>query len=168
MIRESLLRRDSRYARSVMFHKMKIFKILILLFFIIGCQNNKHMKNQQKEKIVNYVNSYNSFDIDGMIKDLDENVVFENVTNGKVDLRTEGIDEFKKQAESAKQYFQHRKQIIDSWEFNNSTVEIKINYNAILAIDFPNGLKKGDTLELNGISKFEFENDRIIKIKDKS
>ena len=126
------------------------------------------MKERQKEIIENYVNSYNNFDINGMTNNLTNNVVFENISNGKVDLRTEGLDAFKKQAESAKQYFKERKQTIKSWEFSESKVTIEIAYKAILAIDLPNGLKEGDTLELKGISNFEFENGKIKNITDKS
>tara|TARA_R110002020_G_scaffold97358_7_gene232314 strand:+ start:387 stop:767 length:381 start_codon:yes stop_codon:yes gene_type:complete len=126
------------------------------------------MNEQQKEIIENYVSSYNSFDTNGMTKNLDEKVVFENISNGKVDLRTEGINDFIKQAESAKQYFKERKQTIDSWNFNDNEVSLNIDYSAVIAVDFPNGLKKGDTLKLKGQSKFEFKDGKIIRITDKS
>jgi hypothetical protein len=125
--------------------------------------------NESKKKVIeNYVNSYNNFDIAGMTNDLHQNVVFENVSNEKVDFRTEGLEEFKSQAEKAKQYFDKRTQTIESWEFNDSKVQITINYKAILAIDLPNGLKKGDALELKGKSEFEFDNGKILRITDKS
>jgi len=126
------------------------------------------MKKYQKEIVENYVKSYNNFDIKGMTKNLVNNVVFKNISNGKIDLRIEGLDAFIKQAESAKQYFKERKQTIESWEFNESKVIIRIDYKAILAIDFPNGLKSGDTLELKGISEFEFEKNKVKSIRDKS
>lgn len=147
---------------------MKKLALIIALISTLGCQTEPNMKKLQKQIIKNYVKSYNDFDIDGMTKNLTDNVVFENISNGKVDLRTEGIKEFTKQAESAKQYFKKRKQTIESWEFNDSKVIIKINYKAILAIDLPNGLKTGDTLELKGESEFEFENKKIKSITDKS
>jgi len=126
------------------------------------------MKNKQKKIIENYIKSYNDFEIVNMAKDLHEEIVFENISNEKVDLSTEGIEEFKKQAETAKQYFNQRTQTIESWEFNDNLVTIKIDYKAILNIDLPNGLKKGDTFELKGESQFEFNNDKIIRIRDKS
>jgi Asp-tRNA(Asn)/Glu-tRNA(Gln) amidotransferase C subunit len=135
---------------------------------ILSCQIKKDMKKQQKNIIENYVKSYNEFDIEGMTENLTENVVFENISNENVDLRTEGITEFKKQAESAKQYFTQRKQTIESWKFNEPKITIEIDYKAILAFDLPNGLKKGDTLELKGKSEFEFENKKIKRITDKS
>ena len=125
------------------------------------------MREKQKQIIENYVKSYNESDIEGMIKDLDKNVVFENISNGEVDLRTVGLIEFKKQAESAKQYFKKRKQTVESWNFNDSKVLIEIDYKAVLAIDLPNGLKAGDTLELKGKSIFEFKDEKIQSITDK-
>ena len=122
--------------------------------------------NEQKKVVENYIKSYNDFDINGMTKDLTENVVFENVSNGNVELRTEGITEFTKQAESANQYFTERKQTIETWEFDDSKVIIEIDYEAILAIDLPNGMKTGDTLKLKGKSEFEFENEKIKNITD--
>ena len=126
------------------------------------------MKEQQKQIVENYVDSYNNFDIAEMTKDLDENVVFENISNGNVNLRTEGLNDFKQQAESAKQYFKERKQTIETWTFSREKVEIKIDYKAVLADDLPNGLKKDDILQLKGNSEFIFDNGKIIKITDKS
>jgi len=126
------------------------------------------MKDQRKLIIENYVKSYNNFDIKGMIKDMDNDVVFENIANGKVDLKTEGIVNFRKQAESSKRYFKERKQTIESWSFHEYTVSINIDYEAILDIDLPNSLKRGDILKLKGKSIFEFKKERIIKITDES
>lgn len=86
-----------------------------------------------------------------------------------MNLQTVGIIEFKKQAESAKQYFTQREQSIESWEFDDLQVTIKIDYKATLAVDLPNsGLKMGDTLNLQGKSEFEFEDGNIKSITDKS
>lgn len=126
------------------------------------------MKEQQKAIVENYLRSYNNFDIEGMTKNLDDNVVFENVSNEKVELRTVGLSEFKKQAELAKQYFIQRKQSVESWKFIDTKVIIRIDYEAILAMDLPNGMKTGDTLKLKGKSEFDFENGKIKSITDKS
>lgn len=57
--------------------------------------------------IENYIKYYNNFDGSGMTKSLTDNVIFENISKGNVDFRTEGNKEFSKQAESAKQYFKN-------------------------------------------------------------
>jgi len=126
------------------------------------------MKEHRKRIIENYVKSYNDFDLEGMIKNMDENIVFENVSNGEVEMRLIGLEEFTKQAQLAKQGFKERKQTIESWKFEDSKVSIDIKFEAILALDFPNGFQAGDVIELQGVSVFEFSKKKIKKITDKS
>ena len=126
------------------------------------------MQTLQQQIVEHYVNSYNSFDVAGMLKNLDQEIIFENMSNGVVDLRTDGIEDFRIQAEAATQYFKERTQKIVSWTYSDTTVTIMIDYKAILNMDLPNGMKKGDTLEMKGQSQFEFKNDRIVKILDVS
>lgn len=125
------------------------------------------MENQlYKEIIEEYIKAYNCFDIEGMLSNMDTTVKFENISNGQTTLTTNGIEELKKQAEQAKQYFKDRTQKITNFTFNNDQVEIEIDYVAILAIDFPNGLKVGDKIELKGKSIFKFKENKIIELKD--
>ena len=126
------------------------------------------MKDFQKAIIEKYIIAYNNFDVDGMVKNLHKDIVFENITHGEVDLRTEGLAEFKKQAKTAKQYFTKRKQTIKTWDFQGDKVIIEISYEGILAIDLPGGVNVGDILSLNGQSEFIFKEGEIISIKDKS
>ena len=146
----------------------KTIVLNILLILHIGCHDKPIMKEQQQSIIESYVKAYNNFDIQSMTKDLAEDVIFENISNGKVDLRTEGKEAFRKQAEAAKNYFKERKQTIVSWTFSKAIVVIEIDYKAVLAIDLPNGMKAGDTLKLKGTSEFEFEDHQIKQIRDSS
>jgi hypothetical protein len=123
--------------------------------------------NSRQQKIIEkYIKSYNSFDVEGMLSNMHENVVFENISDGKVDLTTTGISALREQAEQAKEYFTKREQKITGIKFDNDLVDIDIDYSAILAIDLPNGLKSGDKLELKGKSIFRFIDDKIIELKD--
>ena len=124
------------------------------------------MKEQQQSIIEQYVQAYNEFDSDGMTKHLDEDIVFENINNGQVDLRTDGLEAFKQHAEAAKQYFKERKQSVKSWLFEGQTVTIEIDYKAVLAVDLPNGLKADEVLELKGSSIFEFKDQMIVRLTD--
>ncbi|WP_073318799.1 nuclear transport factor 2 family protein [Aquimarina spongiae] len=126
------------------------------------------MQNEQKRMIENYVNSYNNFDVEGMIRDLDQDIIFENYKGDTLDLKIEGLDGFIKQAESATSFFKERKQTITSWQFDTDLVRITIDYEGILAVDLPNGMKSGDTLQLKGVSEFTFKGNKISSIKDKS
>lgn len=124
---------------------------------------------EQREQIIkNYIAAYNSFDLEDMLKDLDENVQFQNISSGEINLSTRGLSAFKEQAEKAKAFFTSRKQTITSFkhELNQTEIEIEIEYHAVLAIDFSDNLKKDDELDLKGKSVFTFSYSKITAITD--
>lgn len=121
----------------------------------------------EREQIIkNYIEGYNQFNVEKMIADFSNDVVFENVTNGEVNMSLNGINEFKKQAEQAENYFSSRTQTITTFNHLESETEIEIDYQAVLAMDFPNGMKKGEELNLKGKSVFEFSDNKISKLSD--
>lgn len=126
------------------------------------------MKNteQLSQIIQNYVNTYNNFDVEGMIKNLHEDVIFKNIANGEVNLTTTGKSEFESQAKQAKQFFKTRQQTITKSTFNDESIEIDIDYQGVIAVDLPNGLKENDKIALQGKSIFKFIDDKIIEITD--
>lgn len=125
------------------------------------------MKN--RELIINnYIDGYNEFNIDKMVADLDDTIIFENIQGGETNLVITGLEAFKEQAEKAATYFSERTQTISSIKHLEKTTEIEINYNATLRIDLENGMKKGQQINLKGISIFEFQDGKIIRLTDKS
>lgn len=118
--------------------------------------------------IKKYIESYNSFDITNMVADFDDNIIFENIQNGVTNMSLVGLTAVKQQAEQAKAYFSERTQTIKSFTHINNRSEIEIRYRAVLAMDFPNGLKKGQELNLSGKSIFEFDGDKITRLTDVS
>ena len=122
---------------------------------------------KEREAIINnYIDGYNHFDVDKMVANFDDNIVFENVSNGETNMSLMGVKAFREQAELAKSYFSIRTQTIKSFVHQEDETQIEIEYKAILAIDFPNGVKKGDELNLKGKSNFKFFGDRIIQLTD--
>ena len=126
------------------------------------------MPSNHQTVIENYIQAYNQMNIPGMLTDLHADVVFENMSNGVVDLRTEGKDEFEIQAKKAKNLFAQRNQRITNWQIKENVIIIDIDYQATLAIDLPNGLQAGDELELQGQSEFHFQDGKVVKIQDRS
>ena len=125
------------------------------------------MSDEIRKKIIeNYIDSYNNFDIENMLKDLDENVVFRNIANGEINLTTEGIEQFKEQAEQAKNLFSRREQKITGLKFDKDSVKAAISYSGTLAVDFSDQLKAGNKIELKGNSNFRFAGDKIVEIED--
>jgi ketosteroid isomerase-like protein len=119
-----------------------------------------------KQIVQAYIEAYNRFDVDRMVADLHDEVVFKNIANGEVNLTTTGKERFRQQAEQAKQYFSQREQRVTDWQVADSHVEVLIDYTGVAAIDFPNGLKPGDTLRMQGKSVFQLEGGKIHSIED--
>ncbi|MCA8832059.1 nuclear transport factor 2 family protein [Hymenobacter pini] len=121
---------------------------------------------KQKQLVQDYIEAYNRFDVDGMLCHLHEEVVFRNISNGEVNLTLTGKEAFRQQAQQALQYFSQREQRVTDWQLDADTVEVLLEYSAVAAMDFPNGLKAGDTLHLQGKSVFEFQGGHIASITD--
>lgn len=124
------------------------------------------MMTDRERIIQNYIDGYNAFAIDKMVADFDDNIRFENVQSGQVTMTIEGIKSFKEQAELAKSYFTTRQQTIKEFKHRDNETEIAVDYRAVLAMDFPNGLKSGQELSLTGKSVFGFAGNKIITLTD--
>lgn len=123
--------------------------------------------NERTEKIFRYLNAYNKMDVEKMIADFDDEINFQNIMNGEKTMELRNVEEFKQQAIEALSYFSEREQSIESITHSHSSTEITINYRAIAAMDFPNGLKKGDEVNLSGKSVFEFSDEgKISRLTD--
>ena len=122
----------------------------------------------EREKIIrDYIEGYNQFDVDKMVANFDANITFENIQNGEVNMSLNGLTPFLRQAEQAKSYFEKRNQNIISIRHAGDETEIDIEYIAVLAKDFPNGLKRGQRLQVVGKSVFRFSADnKVIKLTD--
>ncbi|WP_303310015.1 nuclear transport factor 2 family protein [Hymenobacter sp. BT730] len=121
---------------------------------------------EHKQLVQDYIEAYNRFDVDGMVRHLHEDVVFRNISGGEVNLTTTGKESFRQQAEQATQYFSQREQRVTTWQVANNQVEVLIDYVAVAAVNLPIGLKAGDTLELKGKSVFKFADGQIVSIDD--
>jgi ribosomal protein S18 acetylase RimI-like enzyme len=113
-----------------------------------------------------YIDAYNRFDVAGMLRPLHAEVVFRNISGGEVNLATTGKEAFRQQAEQATQYFTERQQRVTEWQVAEDRVEVALDYHAVLAVALPNGLKPGDTLQLQGKSVFGLADGQIIFIDD--
>ncbi|MWC30744.1 nuclear transport factor 2 family protein [Paenibacillus sp. MMS18-CY102] len=126
------------------------------------------MSENNKGIIEHYIGAYNSFDIEGMLSLLHQDVLFRNYSNGEVNAETRGIQQFRGLAEKSAKIFSSRCQTITSYSAIANKAEIQVDYKAILSEDLPNGLKQGDQLQLKGKSVFEFQEGKISVIEDYS
>ncbi|GMQ29501.1 nuclear transport factor 2 family protein [Algoriphagus confluentis] len=125
------------------------------------------MNPQEKERLIQaYLQAYNNLDVEGMMEVLEEEVLFENFSSGEKTHALHGKKAFQGQALEALSYFSSRKQTIQSIIHLEEKTEIEIAYWAIAAVDFPNGIKKGQEIRMEGKSIFEFGQKGITKIMD--
>jgi len=121
-----------------------------------------------KDLIEKYLSAYNTFNIDGMIGVLNENIHFRNISKGEVNSETKGIQEFRTLAEQSIQVFSQRRQVIKNITFTGDKAEVDIDYEGILSSDLPNGMKAGETFKLQGKSIFQMKDKKLILIEDHS
>jgi len=123
---------------------------------------------ENRELIEHYIEDYNAFDVEGMVQLLHQDIVFRNFANGELNTETRGVEEFKMLAEQSSQIFSSRRQSIASYSAADNQIEVQIDYEGILAVDLPNGLKAGDKLQLEGKSVFEMTDGKLSMIEDYS
>ena len=127
------------------------------------------MKQQEMKDIIDkYIQAYNSFDIDGMLVLMHDDVEFKNISGGNINLTTNGIKELRSAAEQAKSIFESRYQKINKYNFENDTASLEIDYEGVLSKDIPNGLKSGERLKVNEKSVFKFKDGKIVSLLDYS
>ncbi len=121
-----------------------------------------------KDSIYRYIDAYNNFDIDTMMEVLAKDIRFENIAGGEVNGKTSGKAEFEILARQSARLFASRKQMVKKMKVEGDRAFVEIEFEGVLAQDFPNGLKAGETLALKGTSEFGFTNGFISSIVDKS
>ncbi|MET3937710.1 ketosteroid isomerase-like protein [Paenibacillus sp. PvP094] len=122
-----------------------------------------------RDIIENYLEAYNSYEIERMVELLHKDIIFRNISNGETTIETRGIQAFRELAEQSATMFSRRRQTITDYNvIRVDNVEVEIHYEGILAVDLPNGLKSGDKLELKGNSTFKMREGKLSLIEDYS
>ena len=118
--------------------------------------------------IERYLDAYNAFDVPGMLVVLHPDVVFENISAGRVTAAAHGVEEFRQLAERAATLFSGRRQTVREYVEDGEGARIAIDYEGVLAADLGTELRAGETLRLTGHSTFQFREGRIARIVDES
>ena len=125
--------------------------------------------NQKIQLALDYIEAYNHMNVAGMMAPLSEDVTFLNISDGQVNMEIQGKEALQKQAKDTLALFTERQQSIRVIQFEETDLlVVQIDYEATVAQDLPNGLKAGDKLKLEGLSRFSFQEGRISKIEDVS
>jgi len=127
------------------------------------------ISDADKKKVVDrYVEAYNSFDIDNMMNLMHPLVEFRNISQGQVTVSTSGADELRALADESTRIFSSRRQTVTRFSSEGETAVVQIDFTGVAALDLPNGLKAGETLQLSGRTEFIFRDGRIIRLTDYS
>lgn len=113
-----------------------------------------------------YIDAYNRKDVDTMLAGVHPQVQFENISAGVVNASTTGVEELRILAQQSLSLFSERQQKIESFEIQGPVAVATIAFHAVVAADLPNGLKKGQVLNISGCTEFEFQDGAISKITD--
>lgn len=124
------------------------------------------MQTKLRDIVEKYIVLYNSFEIEKMAELFVEDCVFQNISNSSGITQCNGKKELLSLANQSAGIFSSRNQTILNWIVGEDKVAVEIDYAAVLSCDLPNGLKKGETLKLKGVSIYEFESGKIKRLAD--
>lgn len=116
--------------------------------------------------VESYISFYNSFQIDEMADLFSQDCLFQNISNASGSIECRGKEELLKLATQSALLFKERKQTVTNWVIGKNKIAVEIDYQATLAHDLPQGLKKGEQLQLKGVCIYEFENGKIKRLVD--
>jgi steroid delta-isomerase-like uncharacterized protein len=115
-----------------------------------------------------YIKAYNAKDVTRMIGLFAEACVFENISSGKVTVRTEGKADLEALARRSSEAFASREQKVISLTEGQERIVAEIEYHAVLQADLSPDLTAGSEIKLRGISVFEFSDGKIVRLSDYS
>jgi len=113
-----------------------------------------------------YIDAYNAKDVSAMLTFFDDACVFENISGGRVTVRTEGKADLEVLARKSAQAFATREQKVLLLTEGQGRIVAEIDYHGVLQADLSPELKAGSRLDLRGISVFEFVGEKIIRLSD--
>ena len=121
-----------------------------------------------RDLFLGYIRAYNAKDVSAMLAFFDEACVFENISAGKVTVRTQGKAALEALARESAAAFATREQKVVSVIEHGEQMAAEIEYHAVLQADLSPELKRGSRLDLRGVSVCEFAGGKILRLSDYS
>ena len=122
--------------------------------------------NEMIKLVQQYLDAYNSLDVDGMLAFIHPDIEFRNITGSEVDVTASGKDEFLQLAEQSRDVFTTRNQAMTATHVEGDKVLVEVSFTGVLAMDLPNGLHAGDELSLDGRSEYTLRGGLIYRLDD--
>ncbi len=124
--------------------------------------------DKKRALIEDFLDAYNRLDVGKMMESVHPEIEFKNVSRGEVDAIASGLKDFRALAEQSAQLFSSRTQTATKLELDNEGASVEIAFTGVLAIDMPNGMKAGETLQITGRSEYMFRDEKIYQLTDYS
>ena len=121
-----------------------------------------------KNLFLEYLTAYNAKDVEAMLALFDESCVFENVSGGKVTVRTTGKVELAALAKRSAEAFASREQKLLTMIEDHGKIAAEIDYHGVLQADLSPEMKAGSRLDLRGVSICDFSRGKIVRLVDYS
>jgi hypothetical protein len=115
-----------------------------------------------------YIEAYNTKDVSRMMTFFHEDCGFENISGGKVTVRTQGKAQLEALAKQSAEVFAWREQKIISITEDQNRIVAEIQYRALLNKDLSPDLKAGNEINLRGVSIIEISSGKILRLSDYS
>lgn len=116
--------------------------------------------------IQRYLDAYQAFSLDRMLACLHEQVHFQYIANGSVQVSTEGKDAFRQLAEGSAGMFSARQQTVLQMRDENGVIHADIAFRGTLAQATPDGMPAGTEIQIQGRSEFRFQDGCILSVSE--
>jgi steroid delta-isomerase-like uncharacterized protein len=117
--------------------------------------------------IQNYLDAYNSKDVDALVDCVADAVVFENVSNSGQSMKIEGRDAFAQLANQAAAMFVSRNQSVRMAVVDGNNVALEIAWTGTPAVDLGT-MKAGVEVAMRGASFITISDGKLARIVDLS
>ncbi|MBK7539535.1 MAG: nuclear transport factor 2 family protein [Myxococcales bacterium] len=122
--------------------------------------------------VARYLAAYNAIDVDAMLATMADDIIFDHVSNATESVRTEGKESLEQLARQTASLMSARtqtvRQAVCQEQGELTRCALLVDYEAVVAMDLPDGLERGQVLRLRGASFFELRGDLITRITDLS
>jgi len=126
------------------------------------------MSTSDQDLFLAYVRAYNARDVPRMMTFFADGCVFENISGGRLTVRTVGKAELEELARRSADAFESREQRIIWMVESAGRLAVEIEYDAILRTSLSPEMKAGQHLHLRGVSICEIRGGQIVRLSDYS
>lgn len=117
--------------------------------------------------IQNYLDAYNSKDVDALMDCVADTVVFENVSNSGQSIKIEGRDAFAQLAHQAAAMFVSRNQSVRMAVVDGNNAALEVDWTGTPAVDLGT-MKAGVEVAMRGASFITISDGKLARIVDLS